>query len=216
MCHAYTVQWSWSNVNRKGIRTRRIIQWIHGRQWTVCSSAPYPTTMLAFPFVAATTLSVHASLHGPTKFRIEPYRASFHSTLLRSLTYFSHVLFVFLSPPLSTPPISFTFVQRTRRERCFLIAIDLQPCRQIFFPLFLFPQKEEDFSSVENRSHLVPFLTENSYRILRGTNEFFFHNAVEIKFHGFARHNLPDKGKLIKITLYHRILTDTRRWKFNP
>lgn len=58
------------------------------------------------------------------------------------------------------------------------------------------------------KSHLVPFLTENSYRILRGTNEFFFHNAVEIKFHGFARHNLPDKGKLIKITLYHRILTD--------
>lgn len=171
MCHAYTVQWSWSNVNRKGIRTRRIIQWIHGRQWTVCSSAPYPTTMLAFPFVAATTLSVHASLHGPTKFRIEPYRASFHSTLLRSFTYFSHVLFVFLSPPLSTPPISFTFVQRTRRERCFLIAIDLQPCRQIFFPLFLFPQKEEDFSSVENRSHLVPFLTENSYRTIASFEE---------------------------------------------
>lgn len=208
MCHAYTVQWSWSNVNRKGIRTRRIIQWIHGRQWTVCSSAPYPTTMLAFPFVAATTLSVHASLHGPTKFRIEPYRASFHSTLLRSFTYFSHVLFVFLSPPLSTPPISFTFVQRTRRERCFLIAIDLQPCRQIFFPLFLFPQKE-DFSLVKNliSSHFWQrILIELSHP---SRNEWiFFHNAVEIKFHGFARHNLPDKGKLIKITLYHRILTD--------
>lgn len=165
--------------------------------------------MLAFPFVAATTLSVHASLHGPTKFRIEPYRASFHSTLLRSLTYFSHVLFVFLSL-LHYPLLQF-------RLRLYNVRVgnDVFSSRSIFnrvdkffFPLFLFPQKEEDFSSVENRSHLVPFLTENSYRILRGTNEFFFHNAVEIKFHGFARHNLPDKGKLIKITLYHRILTD--------
>lgn len=140
MCHAYIVQWSWSNVNRKGIRTRRIIQWIHRRQWTVCSSAPYPTTTFAFPFVAATTLSVHASLRGPTKFRIEPYRVV-PFDLTRSLTYFSHVLFVFLSPPIFSS--NFVYVCTTRREHVFSSRSIFNRVRRILFSFFP-PKKEEE------------------------------------------------------------------------
>lgn len=184
----------------------------------------------AFPFVAATTLSVHASLRGPTKFRIEPYRVV-PFDLTRSLTYFSHVLFVFLSPPLSSPPISFTFVQRvgnmfSHRDRSSTVSTN--------FSFLLSSQKGRGRRLLPRKSFPShPLLTENSYRTLHPAYCCSRHSFEEYEFSttlsklnftdiagytgfqwGSATHStyLPDKSKLIKITLYYRILTSQIRY----
>lgn len=81
--------------------------------------------------------------------------ASFHSTLPVLLLTFP--TFYSYSSLLRYLLLQFRLRLYNASGTCFLIAIDRQPCRQIF--PFFFPAKkeeEEDFS-LENRSHLIPF-----------------------------------------------------------
>lgn len=94
--------------------------------------------------------------------------ASFHSTLPVLLLTFP--TFYSYSSLLHYLLLQFRLRLYNASGTCFLIAIDRQPCRQIF--LFFFPPKkeeEEDFS-LENRSHLIPFwrriLIEHCIRLI--------------------------------------------------
>lgn len=117
--------------------------------------------------------------------------ASFHSTLPVLLLTFP--TFYSYSSLLRYLLLQFRLRLYNASGTCFLIAIDRQPCRQIF-PFFFPPKKEEeeDFS-LENHLISSPFDGEFLLNIASGLLLFasflrgiwIFHNAVEIKFHGY-------------------------------